>query len=273
VRSPHLAEGYIGDDERTRQMFVTNPFTNDPSDRMYRTGELARYLPDGNVEWAGRNDRRVNIRGFRVELEEIEAVLKRHPAVKDAAVIVQNYEFPNPENPKTETRNLERAQRLVAYIAADEEQKSLADLLQSYLSSQLPNYMVPAHFVIVNSLPLNPNGKVDYHALPPVRFSSATGTFASPRNETEAKLQAIFAAVLGRPDIGIGDNFFRIGGHSLLAARAAARISDALGVNLALSTFLETPTVLDLAKEVESLQATGQRKVESDKEQREEFDL
>ncbi len=96
VRSPHLAEGYLGDEERTAQMFIVNPFTKDPEDRIYRTGELGRYLTDGNVEWAGRNDRRVNIRGFRVELEEIEAVLKQHPAIRDAAVLLQRFEIPIP---------------------------------------------------------------------------------------------------------------------------------------------------------------------------------
>src|SRR5207302_2402114 len=102
VRSPHLAAGYIGDDELTRQNFLVNPFTNDPEDRLYRTGELGRYLPDGNVEWAGRNDRRVNIRGFRVELEEIEAVLKQHPTVKDAAVVMREVELPDSETPNSE---------------------------------------------------------------------------------------------------------------------------------------------------------------------------
>jgi acyl-CoA synthetase (AMP-forming)/AMP-acid ligase II/acyl carrier protein len=272
VRSPHLAEGYLRDEERTKQMFMVSPFTNDPADRLYSTGELGRYLLDGNVEWAGRTDRRVNIRGYRVELEEIEAVLKRHPTVKNAAVVVQNYETLTPGNSKPETRNPELAQRLVAYIAADGEQKSLADLLQSYASNGLPNYMVPAYFVVLTSLPLNPNGKVDYRALPPIRFSTDI-TAEAPRNDIEVKLQAIFAEVLGRADIGIDDNFFRIGGHSLLAARASARIGDAFGVGLALSTFLEYPTVAGLATELASLLATGQSATESDKHEREEFDL
>jgi acyl carrier protein len=273
VRSPHLAAGYIGDDDRTRQMFITNPFTNDPKDRLFRTGELGRYLPDGNVEWAGRNDRRVNIRGFRVELEEIESFLKRHLAVKDAAVVLRDYEIPAPENSKFETRNSKLDQRLVAYVvAADGEEQSLVDLLQSYLSTQLPNYMIPGHLVLLSSLPLNPNGKVDYRALPPVR-SSADSAATAPCSDTEVKLQAIFAEVLGRTDIGIDENFFRIGGHSLLAARAAVRIGDTFGINLDLSTFLENPTVLGLAKKVDSLRAAGQMTAESDKDQREEFHL
>ena len=186
VRSPHLAEGYIGDEKRTKQMFIVNPFTNDPNDRLYRTGELARYLPDGNVELAGRNDRLVNIRGFRIEPEEIEIALKRHPTVKDAAVVVRDYEIPAPENSRLETRNPKVDQRLVAYVAADEEPRSLADLLQSYLTTRLPHYMVPAHYVILPSLPLSPNGKVDYRALPAAQFSAGFEGITTPRNEVEA---------------------------------------------------------------------------------------
>jgi amino acid adenylation domain-containing protein len=273
VRSPHLAAGYLGDDERTRQMFVTNPYTEDPSDRLYRTGELGRYLPDGNVEWAGRNDRRVNVRGFRVELEEIEAVLKQHPTVQDAAVVLRDFETSTPENSKLETRNSKLDQHLVAYvISTEEDSQSLRDLLYAYISSRLPDYMIPAHFVVLSSLPLSPNGKVDYRALPPVRFSTGSAATA-PRNDIEVKLQAIFAEVLGRAEIGIDDNFFRVGGHSLLAARAAARIGDAFGVSLALSTFLEAPTVMGLAMRVASLISSGQTDTESDKDEREEFDL
>jgi amino acid adenylation domain-containing protein len=273
VRSPHLAAGYLGDDERTRQMFVTNPYTEDPSDRLYRTGELGRYLPDGNVEWAGRNDRRVNVRGFRVELEEIEAVLKQHPTVQDAAVVLRDFETSTPENSKPETRNSKLDQHLVAYvISTEEDSQSLRDLLYAYISSRLPDYMIPAHFVVLSSLPLSPNGKVDYRALPPVRFSTGSAATA-PRNDIEVKLQAIFAEVLGRAEIGIDDNFFRVGGHSLLAARAAARIGDAFGVSLALSTFLEAPTVMGLAMRVASLISSGQTDTESDKDEREEFDL
>src|SRR6185295_2436625 len=162
---------YIGDDERTQRMFVNNPFTDDPTDRLYRTGDLGRYQPDGNVECAGRNDRRVNIRGFRVELEEIEMVLKQHPTVKNAAVVLQKFDECEFDNRKSKIQNPKSDSRLVAYISADEEPQSLQDLLHSYLSSRLPDYMLPAHFVILSSLPLTPNGKIDYRALPPVQFS------------------------------------------------------------------------------------------------------
>ena len=208
---------------------------------------------------AGRNDRRVNIRGFRIEPEEIEIALKRHPTVKDAAVVVRDYEIPAPENSRLETRNPKLDQRLVAYVAADEEPRSLADLLQSYLTTRLPHYMVPAHYVILPSLPLSPNGKVDYRALPPVQFSAGSSVSTTPRNEVEARLCAIFAELLGRASVGIDENFFRLGGHSLLAARAAVRIADAFGVNLSLSTFsAKRQRSSALAKKVDSLRTTGQ---------------
>jgi acyl carrier protein len=252
---------------------------------------LGRYLPDGNVEWAGRNDRRVNIRGFRVELEEIESALKQHPTVKDAAVVVQEFkerESESPksktetsksggsdsENPKSKIRNPKCDSRLVAYIVSTEEDsQSLRDLLYAYISSRLPDYMIPAHFVILSSLPLSPNGKVDYRALPPVRFSAGSPVVAAPTNEIEAKLNTIFAEVLGRADFGIDDNFFRLGGHSLLATRAAARVGDVFGVRLELSIFLEKPTVRGLATEIASLFAAGQTQPTLDKEQLEEFDI
>jgi acyl-coenzyme A synthetase/AMP-(fatty) acid ligase len=250
VRSPHLAQGYIGDTNLTAQRFITNPFNNDPEDRLYRTGELARYLPDGNVEWSGRNDRRVNIRGFRVELEEIETVLKEHPAVNDAAVVLRDHELVAPEDTKPETRNPKLEQRLIAYVVSDEEaSESLNDLLHSFLSSQLPDYMLPAEFVILNRLPLSPNGKIDYNALPPPTRLATPG-HGEPRTFTERELAKIFADVLCHEKIGIDDNFFRLGGHSLLAAQAAARIRTVLGVSLDLRTFLEAPTVAALAKQL-----------------------
>ncbi len=275
VRSPHLAEGYIGDERRTEEVFISNPLTSDPSDRLYRTGEMGRYLPDGNVEWVGRSDRRVNLRGFRVELEEVETILKQHPAVREVAVVVQNYEVPISENPKSKIQNPKWDKRLVAYVAAEEEQQSVVDLLRSYVSSRLPDYMVPAHFVILERLPLSPNGKVDFRALPPVSqfLSSSLGSPAVPRNHIEEKLCTIFAQVLGRQQVGIDEDFFRLGGHSLLAAQAALRVRDAFGVALELRAFLESPTVMALAKQVESIVPAGQATSESDKDEREEFEI
>jgi amino acid adenylation domain-containing protein len=304
VRSPHLAEGYIGDEERTKQMFIVNPFTNDPEDRLYKTGELARYLPDSNVEWAGRNDRRVNIRGFRVELEEVETVLKQHPIVQNAAVVLREFDLPksetplsedsdnpksvlrqaegskieNPEaseNPKSEIQNPKSA-HLVAYIVSTEEDsKSLSDLLYAYVTSRLPDYMVPAHFVFLAELPPSPNGKIDYRALPAVQefLLTESDPIASPRNEVETKLSAIFSQVLGREQVGINENFFRLGGHSLLAAQAAARIREVYGLNFELRTFLERPTVAALAKHIELRIKAADTTPSTDDTDREEIEL
>jgi amino acid adenylation domain-containing protein len=248
VRSHHLATGYVGDDELTQQKFVVNPFTKKSGDRLFRTGELGRYLPDGNVEWAGRNDRRVNIRGFRVELAEVESVLSQHPAVKDTAVVSK--EFLLEGSSPISTHDL----RLVAYVVPELDQPLSIDGLRFFLSARLPDYMVPSHFLILGRLPLTPNGKVDYEALPAVGQSlmGQTDSFIAPRNDLEAKLCEIFLQVLGVEQVGVNDNFFRLGGHSLLAAQAAARIKEAFGLELELRTFLESPTVAALAKHIAS---------------------
>ena len=253
VRSPHLAAGYVGDENLTSEKFLANPFTSNSNDRLYRTGELARYLPDGNVEWAGRTDRRVNIRGFRVELEEIESVLKKHPVVKNGAVVVREFNECISENSKSKIENQKSDKRLVAYVAADDPISSTADLLHGYLSTRLPDYMLPAHMVILEQLPLTPNGKIDYQALPPVRRLQqlpASATTAT-RTAVEAKLAVILCQVLGREQVGIEENFFRLGGHSLLAAQAISRIRDVFGVELGLHTFFESPTIDGLAKEID----------------------
>ena len=268
VRSPHLATGYIGDEKRTQEMFVMNPFASDAKDRMYKTGELGRYLPDGNVEWTGRNDRRVNIRAFRIELEEVEAVLKQHPTVRETTVIAREFDAANSVNPKS-------ARSLVAYVVADEEGDTLIDLLRSFLSARLPDYMVPSYFVVLDRLPLSPNGKVDYEALPAVGRSlmGQTDSFIAPRNDVEAKLCEIFSQVLGIEGVGVNDNFFRLGGHSLLAAQAAVRIKEAFGVALELRTFLESPKVMELARQIGSVLSVGQPTVQSVKEDREEIEI
>jgi amino acid adenylation domain-containing protein len=252
IRSPHLAAGYIGDETATRRVFVINPFTGDRNDRLYRSGELGRYLPDGNVQWVGRTDRRVSLRGFRVELEEIEAALKKHPAVKDAAVVLREMDEDLSGNPESKIKNPKSEVNLVAYLTADESGESTADLLHGYLSMQLPEYMVPAHFIILEQLPLSPSGKIDYRGLPSLASvqSRAPRPDRAPRNAIEEKLSVIFREVLERNDIDIEDNFFRLGGHSLLAARAAARIREAFGIGLELRSFLDSPTVAGLARQI-----------------------
>ncbi|HEY7559872.1 MAG TPA: amino acid adenylation domain-containing protein [Candidatus Binatia bacterium] len=284
IRSPHLADGYVGDENLTVERFLTNPFTNDPNDRLYRTGELGRYLPDGNVEWAGRNDRCVNIRGFRVELEEVESVLKQHPVVKAAAVVVREFDDSNPDDLKSKTRtepsrsieNPKSDARLVAYVAAQEDGPEFIDLLRSFVSKWLPDYMVPAHFLILDDLPVSPNGKIDYQALPPLSIqslSSPAGSFDAPQTEIEQKLSQIFAQVLGREKVGMNENFFRLGGHSLLAAQAAARIRATFVVGLELRTFLESPTIAALANEIDIRLKHGDATPVTEDADREEIEL
>jgi amino acid adenylation domain-containing protein len=269
VRSPHLAECYIGDEKLTAEKFVANPFTNDADDRLYRTGELGRYLPDRNVDWAGRNDRRVNIRGFRVELAEVESVLSQHPAVKDTSVVSKEFLLEGSAPISAHDS------RLVAYVVPELDQPLSIDGLRSFLSVRLPDYMVPSHFLILGRLPLTPNGKVDYPALPfPDQLQSTSeGASRPPRTAVERTLSQMFAQVLGREQVGVDENFFRLGGHSLLAAQIAARIRETLGVTLELRNFLETPTVASLASQVELLSQTREATRGAQNKEREEIEL
>jgi amino acid adenylation domain-containing protein len=257
LRSPHLALGYVGDDDLTAANFIVNPFTGAARDRLYRTGEMGRYRPDGNMEWVGRRDRRVSIRGFRVELAEVESALLQHAAVRAATVV---------ENSKLKIQNSKLSEQLTAYVVADDSGRNLISELRAFLAAKLPHYMVPAEFVRVERLPLNPNGKIDYHALPaPRRRRAAQTSFDAPCSATEQTLAAIFAEVLAIERVGRQDNFFHCGGHSLLAAQAAARIRQSLQVGLDLRVFFEAPTVADLAKRLEAMR--GATPSESEREE------
>jgi amino acid adenylation domain-containing protein len=250
VRSPHLAQGYVADDALTADNFINNPFTSDPGDRLYRTGDLGRYLPDGNVEWVGRRDRRVSIRGFRVELVEIEATLNQHAAVTNSAVLARGV---IKSGEPTELR-------LVAYVEAQPGRSPSVEELRCFLNAKLPSYMVPAQIVIVNHLPLNPNGKVDFIKLPepPSLPSASESGLAGPRTPIQQTLVKIFSQVLGLERIGPQENFFHLGGHSLLAAQVVTRLKETLKVALDLRMFFETPTVEGLARQVEVLQAVAE---------------
>src|SRR5258706_2923189 len=226
-------------EELTRANFIVNPFTNEPRDRLYCTGELARYRPDGNLEWVGRRDRRVSVRGFRVELSEVESALSQFPSVRAVAV----------------TSDADKSDAgLIAYVVADSKSEDLPSRLRELLLELLPHYMVPAEFIFLDRMPLNPNGKVDYGQLPaPRRRRVASAPFESPNSAVENRLAAIFAEVLGVEPIGRTDDFFQLGGHSLLAAQAAARIRETFAVNLDLRTFLNEPTVAALAKHLDAV--------------------
>ncbi len=249
IRSPHLAAGYIDDDALTAANFIVNPFTGDKRDRLYRTAELGRYLVDGNVEWVGRGERRASIRGFRVELAEVEAALSRCPGVRHAAVIAR--EFAAAE------AGAGKETRLAAYLEEQGGSVLNVEELRRFLSARLPHYMVPAYFRIVERLPLNPSGKVDYARLsaPDEAGQERQAPLAAPQSEVERTLAGILAQVLGAQNIGRYDNFFDRGGHSLLAAQAAARVRRVLQVNLDLRTFLEAPTVAALAARIEQMKS------------------
>ena len=239
VRSPHLAAGYVGDPEGTAARFTTNPLS-DPgdaggrADRVYRTGDLGRYLPDGEVEFAGRGDVQVKIRGFRIEPGEIEAFLGRHPAVRECVVVAR-------ERPGGKGEGAEK--RLIAYVVLDGVASSSE--LRAFLKSRLPEYMVPAVFAILEKLPVNPNGKVDRKALPEPVEEARGG--AAPQTEIERTLAAILREVLGVEKVGRDDNFFELGGNSLQMVKVHARVQEVFGADLQVVQLFTNPTVGALA--------------------------
>jgi amino acid adenylation domain-containing protein len=249
VRSPHLAHGYLDEPELTARQFVTNPYTGDSSDRVFRTGDLGRYLPDGTVEAFGRVDDQVKIRGFRVEPGEIEAALSDHPGIGGSSVVAHEW--------------LPGDLRLVAYVVGTggAEAPSVSEL-RRFLRERLPEYMVPAAFVPLAALPLTPNGKLDRRALPrpdPSHPELERG-FLAPRSAREAALAAIWAELLDVERVGVRDNFFDLGGHSLLAVRLFARIYEQFGVRVPIASLFPEATVEHLSGLLDSSihrEATG----------------
>jgi amino acid adenylation domain-containing protein len=224
-----LARGYLNRPELTAEKFIPNPFSNNTSARLYKTGDLARYLPDGNIEFLGRLDQQVKIRGFRIELGEIEAVLSTHPQIRQAIVIA--------------TEDSSEHKRLVAYVVFDDESLSTSQL-REYLQQKLPNYMVPSVFVTLDTLPLTPNGKVDRKALPtPDGEITRTHEYVAPSTPSEELIANIFASVLNVQNVGIDDNFFELGGHSLLATQLISKVRQAFSIEIPLRALFESSTV------------------------------
>ena len=236
-----LAREYINRPDITAERFISNPFNNKPEARLYKTGDLARYLPDGNIEFLGRIDNQVKIRGFRIELGEIEAILNQHPAVRETVVIIRE-EIPGDKH-------------LIAYIVPDQQQTPTSMNLRQFLKEKLPEYMVPSAYVVLESLPLTPNGKVDRRALPAVDTLSfeMKEDYVAPRDRVEEVLVEIWAKVLGKQQIGVRDNFFELGGHSLLATQLISRIRDAFQIELSVRNLFESPTVASLARHIETM--------------------
>jgi aspartate racemase len=235
VSGPGLARGYHNRPEITAEKFVSDPFRKEPGVRMYKTGDLARYLPNGDIEFAGRTDDQVKIRGYRVELEEIEAVLGSHSGVHEVVVAAR------------ENESGERT--LVAYLVPSRDAVPTASELRTYLKQKLPHYMVPSAFVLLETMPKTPNGKTDKRALPSPKAAdfAAPQEYVPPTDELETQLTAIWETVLDKKPVGIRDNFFELGGHSLLAARLMHRIEQQLGQRLPLAALLQAPTVEQLA--------------------------
>ncbi len=247
IRSRHLAAGYLGDPELTARRFLPNPFRSkdgDPGDRLYRTGDLGRARLDGEVEFAGRADQQVKIRGFRIEPGEVEAALRRHPGVAECVVVARG----------------EREKRLVAYLVPRGTIGPTARELRAFLGERLPDYMVPAVYVLLEALPLTATGKVDRRALPEPG-AEESGEGAAPRlpleNPAEELIAGIWSELLGVAQVGSGDNFFDLGGHSLLATRVLSRVREAFGVEVPLRALFEAPTVAGLAAAVERLRGGG----------------
>ncbi len=232
-----LARGYWRLPELTAERFIPHPFSAEPGARLYKTGDLARYLPGGVIEFMGRLDSQVKIRGYRVEPGEIEARLEQHPAVQNAVVVARE--------------DVPGDKRLVAYVIASPGQQPSADALREALQTALPDYMVPAAFVRLDALPLTPNGKVDRARLPAPDWTKAAATRVPPRTPTEEALAEIWQSVLGVPQVGVYDNFFALGGHSLLATRVISRAQQAFQIAIPLRAIFEAPTVAGLAAAVE----------------------
>jgi amino acid adenylation domain-containing protein len=258
-----LAREYLNRPKLTAECFITIPETGFiPKVRLYKTGDLARYLPDGNIEFLGRIDQQVKIRGFRIELGEIETVLSQHPAVQQTVVIV--------------TEDIPGDKQLVAYIVPHQEQISTSIDLRQFLKAKLPEYMVPTAYVLLESLPLSPNGKLNRHALPaPDTLTFNQQDYVAPRTEIEDLLVEIWAKILGKEQVGIHDNFFELGGHSLLATQLVSRIRDTLKIDVPVRNLFEAPTVEQLARYIETMSwvTKGLDRSENGETQREEVEF
>jgi acyl carrier protein len=230
-----VGRGYYNRPRLTAEKFIPDPFSQDPETRLYKTGDLARFLPDGTVEFLARIDHQVKIRGFRIELGEIEAALGAYPAVRECVVMARE---DSPGN-----------KRLVAYLVFHEGQSPSTNELRQYLKEKLPEFMTPSLFVPLEEMPLTPNGKINRRLLPAPEGDrpDLEVTYLAPQTEIERTIAAIWAEVLQVKRVGVHDNFFDLGGHSLLVAQVRNKLRDALGQDVPLVAFFESPTVQSLA--------------------------
>jgi amino acid adenylation domain-containing protein len=235
-----IARGYLNLPELTATRFIPHPFSKEADCRLYRTGDKARYLPNGEIEYIGRIDYQVKLRGFRIELGEIEAALNQHPAVANSVVILRE---DVPEN-----------QQLVAYLLPKSEQELEIAQLRSCLAEKLPGYMIPSAFVELEALPLTQNGKIDRKALPVADSSQLVvdTEYLAPGTPTQEIVANIWQEILGIEKVGVQDNFFELGGHSLIATRVVSKIRTTFNIELALRSLFEKPTIRELAPVIET---------------------
>ena len=234
-----LAKGYLNRPELTAEKFIAHPFSQEPDARLYKTGDLARYLPDGRLLFLGRSDDQIKLRGFRIEPDEITTVINKHPSIQSSVVVARE-----------ETAG---EKRLVAYLVLNSEEQSLLDELHAILREAVPEYMIPSAFVVLDTLPTTPNGKVDRRALP---APDETNTLyeqglALPSTPIEERMSDIVKSLLNLKQVGVDENFFLLGGHSLLGTQLLTRIAETFGVELSLRTLFNAPTIQDLSAEIE----------------------
>jgi amino acid adenylation domain-containing protein len=230
-----VARGYLNRPELTASKFVPDPFNDDPQARLYKTGDVVRYLPDGNLEFLGRLDFQVKVRGFRIELGEIEAVMGQHPAVRETVVVARE------ETPGDK--------RLVAYVVPGRDSAPRISELREYLQEKLPEYMVPAAFVLQEALPLTPSGKVDRRNLPAPEWErQSEKDYVAPQKELEKTIAGIWQQLLQLERVGIDDSFFELGGHSLLIVQAHRQLSDLTDRELSITDMFRYPTIRTLSE-------------------------
>jgi acyl carrier protein len=237
-----LAKGYWGRADLTAERFIPNPFGIKP-DRLFATGDQARFLADGNIEYLGRLDTQIKLRGFRVELGEVEANLIAHPSVRQAAVSVVMNDAKTPQ--------------LVAYVVGRNDRAPPGRELRDFLGGRLPQYMVPAVFVELTELPLLPSGKVDRSSLKPLSAVGQAGEKLGPRNDVETRLVSIWRELLKVEEPGVTENFFALGGNSLLAMQILARVRKTFEVEISIRSLFDRPTIEELAREIERAKASG----------------
>ena len=234
ISSDGLARGYLNQPVLTSEKFIPNPFSDRPGMCLYKTGDLACYLSDGNIEFLGRLDHQVKIRGYRIELGEIEALLSQHPQVREVVVLAR----------KDELKDL----HLVTYLVANQEPAPLQSEFRRYLLDKLPEYMVPSAFVLLKEMPLLPNGKIDRRALPDQPQLNLEENFVAPETELEQTLATIWQEVLHLEKVGIHHNFFDLGGHSLLMVQVHSKLYQILNRDISIVEMFQYPTISTLAK-------------------------